>query len=292
MAFKKMSEIIDISEKNNQPIWKVVRDEDCTEESISAEESYAKMREILIAMREADKNYKSDLVSKSGMAGGDGEKVRVFNEMGAALVGDFISSVIEKAVKMGESNACMRRIVAAPTAGACGVIPAVLLTYEEKKGVSEDKIIEALYVSAGIGEVLAESASIAGAEGGCQAEIGSAAAMAAGALTYLEGGDNEAIVNAVALCIKSILGLTCDPVAGLVEVPCIKRNAYGGVNAVVSAHLAMAGVKSKIPVDEVIDAMGRIGHLIPACLRETGQEGLATTQTAQDFCEKQMQTLN
>ena len=292
MAFKKMSEIIDISEKNNQPIWKVVRDEDCTEESISAEESYAKMREILIAMREADKNYKSDLVSKSGMAGGDGEKVRVFNEIGAALVGDFISSVIEKAVKMGESNACMRRIVAAPTAGACGVIPAVLLTYEEKKGVSEDKIIEALYVSAGIGEVLAESASIAGAEGGCQAEIGSAAAMAAGALTYLEGGDNEAIVNAVALCIKSILGLTCDPVAGLVEVPCIKRNAYGGVNAVVSAHLAMAGVKSKIPVDEVIDAMGRIGHLIPACLRETGQEGLATTQTAQDFCEKQMQTLN
>jgi L-serine dehydratase len=243
-------------------------------------------------MRDADRNYKSDLVSKSGMAGGDGEKVREFNAMGSYLVGDFISSVIEKAVKMGESNACMRRIVAAPTAGACGVIPAVLLTYEEKKGVSEDKIIEALYVSAGIGEVLAESASIAGAEGGCQAEIGSAAAMASGALTYLEGGDNEQIINAVALCIKSILGLTCDPVAGLVEVPCIKRNAYGGVNAVVSAHLAMAGVKSRIPVDEVIDAMGRIGHLIPACLRETGQEGLATTQTAQDFCEKQMQELS
>ncbi len=292
MAFKKLSEIIDIAEKENKPIWKVVQEEDCTEESISAEESYAKMREILIAMRDADRNYKSDLVSKSGMAGGDGEKVREFNAMGSYLVGDFISSVIEKAVKMGESNACMRRIVAAPTAGACGVIPAVLLTYEEKKGVSEDKIIEALYVSAGIGEVLAESASIAGAEGGCQAEIGSAAAMASGALTYLEGGDNEQIINAVALCIKSILGLTCDPVAGLVEVPCIKRNAYGGVNAVVSAHLAMAGVKSRIPVDEVIDAMGRIGHLIPACLRETGQEGLATTQTAQDFCEKQMRELS
>ena len=291
MAFKKMSEIIDLSDDKNIPMWKAVQLDDCTEQNITAEDSFKKMRDTLVAMREADRNYKSDLISKSGMAGGDGAKVQEYNASGSALVGDFISSVIEKAVKMGESNACMRRIVAAPTAGACGVIPAVLLTYEESRDVSEDRIIEALYVAAGIGEVLAESASIAGAEGGCQAEIGSAAAMAAGALTYLEGGDNEQVVNAVALCIKSILGLTCDPVAGLVEVPCIKRNAYGGVNAVVSAHLAMAGVKSKIPVDEVIDAMGRIGHLIPACLRETGQEGLATTQTALDFCEKQMQEI-
>ncbi|WP_026492447.1 L-serine ammonia-lyase, iron-sulfur-dependent, subunit alpha [Butyrivibrio sp. XPD2002] len=291
MAFKKLAEIIEIANEKNTPMWKVVQEEDCREESISAEESYKKMQDILSAMRDADKNYNAKLTSKSGMAGGDGEKVREFNASGSALVGDFISTVIEKAVKMGESNACMRRIVAAPTAGACGVIPAVLLTYEEEKKAEEEKIIEALYVAAGIGEVLAESASIAGAEGGCQAEIGSAAAMAAGALTYLEGGDNEMILNSVALCIKSILGLTCDPVAGLVEVPCIKRNAYGGVNAVVSAHLAMAGVKSRIPVDEVIDAMGRIGHLIPACLRETGQEGLATTQTAQDFCEKQMQEI-
>lgn len=289
MAFKKLAEIVDIAESEKKPLWMVVQENDCTEQSISVEESFGKMKDILSAMRDADRNYKSELKSKSGMAGGDGAKVQEYNASGSALVGDFISSVIEKAVKMGESNACMRRIVAAPTAGACGVIPAVLLTYEESRDVSEDKIIEALYVAAGIGEVLAESASIAGAEGGCQAEIGSAAAMAAGALTYLEGGDNEQVVNAVALCIKSILGLTCDPVAGLVEVPCIKRNAYGGVNAVVSAHLAMAGVKSKIPVDEVIDAMGRIGHLIPACLRETGQEGLATTQTALDFCEKQMQ---
>ncbi len=291
MAFKKLAEIAEISEKKGLPMWKVVQEDDCTEQSITCEESYTKMKEILSAMRDADKKYNPELVSKSGMAGGDGMKVEQFNVAGSALVGDFISSVIEKAVKMGESNACMRRIVAAPTAGACGVIPAVLLSYQEKKNVSEEKIIEALYLAAGIGEVLAECASIAGAEGGCQAEIGSAAAMASGALTYLEGGDNEAILNAVALCIKSMLGLTCDPVAGLVEVPCIKRNAYGGVNAVVSAHLAMAGVKSRIPVDEVIDSMGRIGHLIPSCLRETGEEGLAITQTAQDFCDKQMKEL-
>ena len=291
MAFKRLSEIVEISERNSIPIWKVVQREDCREESISEDESFKKMEYILEAMREADKNYRSEMISRSGMAGGDGEKVKQYNAKEMSVAGDFISLVIEKAVKMGESNACMRRIVAAPTAGSCGVIPAVLLTYEEKKSTDKDRIIEALYVTAGIGEVLAESASISGAEGGCQAEIGSAAAMAAGALTYLEGGDNEKILNAVALCIKSMLGLTCDPVAGLVEVPCIKRNAYGGVNAVVSAHLAMAGVKSRIPVDEVIDAMGRIGHLIPPCLRETGQEGLATTQTALDFCEKQMQLL-
>ena len=212
MAFKKLVEIIEIANEKNIPMWKVIQEDDCREESISPEESYKKMQDILSAMRDADKKYNAELTSKSGMAGGDGEKVRKYNDTGSALVGDFISSVIEKAVKMGESNACMRRIVAAPTAGSCGVIPAVLLTYEEEKKVSEEKIIEALYVAAGIGEVLAESASIAGAEGGCQAEIGSAAAMAAGALTYLENGDNDAILNSVALCIKSILGLTCDPV--------------------------------------------------------------------------------
>ncbi len=285
MAFRKLAEIAEMSAKKKLPMWQVVQDADCVEQGISREESLEKMKNILDAMREADKNYKSSRCSRSGMAGGDGEKVRAYNEQGSALVGDFISSMIEKAVKMGESNACMRRIVAAPTAGACGVIPAVLLTYEETKKAPEQKILEALYLTAGIGEVLAESASIAGAEGGCQAEIGSAAAMAAGALTYLEGGDNEAILHAVALCIKSILGLTCDPVGGLVEVPCIKRNAFGGVNAVVASHLAMAGVKSRIPVDEVIDAMGRIGRLIPACLRETGQEGLATTPTGLGIAE-------
>ena len=279
MAFMKLEDICNAAKEQEKPLWKVIQLDDCVEQNISEEQSYEQMRTIFRAMKEADENYDGSLRSKSRMAGGDGEKLSEYNRKGCDLVGEFIAIAMEKAVKMGESNACMRRIVAAPTAGACGVIPAVLLTYQKIKGESEDRLVEALYLAAGIGEVLAESASIAGAEGGCQAEIGSAAAMAAGALTYLEGGDDEQIMNSVALCIKSILGLTCDPVAGLVEVPCIKRNAYGAVNAAVSAHMSLAGVISRIPPDEVIDAMRRTGHLIPQCLRETGKEGLATTQT-------------
>ena len=279
MAFKKLEDICVAAKEQNLPLWKVIQLDDCTEQNISEAQSYEQMKAIFRAMKEADENYDGNLRSKSQMAGGDGEKLTEYNKTDFGLVGEFVALAMEKAVKMGESNACMRRIVAAPTAGACGVIPAVLLTYEKTKNASEEKLVEALYLAAGIGEVLAESASIAGAEGGCQAEIGSAAAMAAGALTYLEGGDDQQIMNSVALCIKSILGLTCDPVAGLVEVPCIKRNAYGAVNAAVSTHMSLAGIVSRIPPDEVIDAMRRTGHLIPQCLRETGKEGLATTQT-------------
>ena len=161
------------------------------------------------------------------------------------------------------------------------MIPAVLLTYEKQKEAGEDRMTEALFVAAGIGEVIAASASISGAEGGCQAEIGSASAMAAGAVTYLEGGNTEEILHAAALALKNMLGLTCDPVAGLVEVPCIKRNVSGAVNAVVSSQMALAGIRSVIPPDEVIDSMRRIGKLLPGCLRETSQDGLATTPTAQ-----------
>lgn len=205
------------------------------------------------------------------------------------LLGDFMTEVMEKAVKMGESNACMKRIVAAPTAGSCGIIPAVLLTYEKQCNVNEEKIVQALFVAAGIGEVIAQNACISGAQGGCQAEIGSSSAMAAGALTSLDGGTNDDILNSVALALKSMLGLTCDPVAGLVEVPCIKRNVSGAVNAVVASQMTKAGVKSAIPADEVIDSMGRIGKLIPACLRETGEDGLAATPTGLTIMQKMRQ---
>ena len=189
----------------------------------------------------------------------------------------------------GQARLLLRRqishIVASPTAGSCGVIPAVLLSYDELFHPSQDKLIEALFVAAGIGNVIAMNASIAGASGGCQAEIGSASAMAAGALCYLLGADAEGIGNAAALALKNMLGLTCDPVAGLVEVPCIKRNVAGAVNAVTSSQMVMAGIKSAINPDEVIDSMRRIGNLIPKCLKETSTEGLATTPTAKKICE-------
>ena len=281
MGFHKLQEIADWVQQKNLPFWKVVMQDDRQERNVSEEESFGMMRSMYQAMREADQSYSPELRSASGMAGGDGARLEQFRRQENRLIGDFLTEVMEKAVKMAESNACMKRIVAAPTAGSCGVIPAVLLTYEKQKETGEERMTEALFVAAGIGEVIAASASISGAEGGCQAEIGSASAMAAGAVTYLEGGNTEEILHAAALALKNMLGLTCDPVAGLVEVPCIKRNVSGAVNAVVSSQMALAGIRSVIPPDEVIDSMRRIGKLLPGCLRETSQDGLATTPTAQ-----------
>ena len=286
MAFLTLQEIAARAEQEHLPFWKIVMQSDQRERNVSEADSFDTMREMYRAMKQADAGYSAELRSASGMAGGDGAKLEQYRREGNHLAGEYLSEVMEKAVKMAESNACMKRIVAAPTAGSCGVIPAVLLTYESQKQVDEDRMTEALFTAAGIGEVLAASASISGAGGGCQAEIGSASAMAAGAVTYLEGGTDEEILHAAALALKNMLGLTCDPVAGLVEVPCVKRNVSGAVNAVVSAQMALAGVRSVIPPDEVIDSMRRIGRLLPGCLRETSQDGLAVTPTAQKIARQ------
>ncbi len=289
MSFRTLQEILEASHSQEVPFWKAVLLDDVKERGIAAAQSFETMRGMYQAMVLADAEYEGDLRSASGLAGGDGAKLEKFRQRSNHLISDFLAMVMEKAVKMGESNACMKRIVAAPTAGSCGVIPAVLISYQEKQKASEERMTEALFVAAGIGEAIAFSASISGAEGGCQAEIGSASAMAAGALAYLEGGDNETIVHAAALALKNMLGLTCDPVGGLVEVPCIKRNVSGAVNAVISSQMAIAGIRSAIAPDEVIDSMRRIGRLIPACLKETSQEGLAITPSALQATAK-MQT--
>lgn len=281
MSFKALKEVINICTEKNLPFWEVILLDDVKERGVSREDSFQMMRGMYQAMRQADADYERDMRSASGLAGGDGGRLEDFRRKENKLIGNFLAMVMEKAVKMGESNACMKRIVAAPTAGSCGVIPAVLLSYEEHKKVSEERMTEALFVAAGIGAVIAASASISGAEGGCQAEIGSASAMAAGAIAYLEGGDSEAITHAAALALKNMLGLTCDPVGGLVEVPCIKRNVSGAVNAVIASQMVMAGIRSAIVPDEVIDSMRRIGRLLPVCLKETSQEGLAITPSAQ-----------
>lgn len=289
MSFTKLSDIVEMSDEQKVPFWQVILQEDMRERNVTKEDSMKMMQSMFEAMQQADQTYNPKLKSASGLAGGDGEKLEQYRMSENRLIGDFLAQVMEKAVKMGESNACMRRIVAMPTAGSCGVIPAVLLTYKEQKQVSDERIIEALYVAGGIGEVIATSASISGAEGGCQAEIGSASAMAAGAVAYLENGSNEEIIHAAAFALKNMLGLTCDPVAGLVEVPCIKRNISGAVNAVISAELAIAGVRSAIEPDEVIASMKRIGKLLPACLRETGKDGLAVTESAKKVEQRMRQ---
>lgn len=217
--------------------------------------------------------------SLSGLVGGDAVKVESYRKNGASLVGEVISGAISKALAVAEINACMGKIVAAPTAGSCGVLPAVLLAVEESRQVSEKELLLALFTAAGLGMILAERASVSGAEGGCQAEMGSAAAMAAAAAVELAGGSPRQTADAAAIAMKSMLGLVCDPVGGLVEVPCVKRNATGATIALAAAEMALAGVKSAIPIDEVIDTMGEIGKQMPCSLKETAQGGLAVTPT-------------
>lgn len=279
MSYHSLEEIIEKAQKEEKKFWEIILEDDMNERQVTREKSMNKMKKMLVAMREANQNYDKDLISSSKLVGGDGHKVKEARENGMIICGDFIGAVMEKAIKMGESNACMRRVVAAPTAGACGVIPAVLLSYDEFYKVDEEKLIEALYVTAGIGQVIAKRAFIAGAMGGCQAEIGSASAMVAGAVVYLRDGSLEQIANASALALKNLLGLVCDPIAGLVEVPCVKRNVLGAVNALTSADLSLAGIVSKVPADQVIDAMGDIGSRMPASLKETSEGGLAITPT-------------
>ena len=283
MTYHTLQELQELAVQQKKEIWQVVQQEDMDVSGRTQEQSYEKMHQMYEAMKNADASYNGSLRSASGRAGGDGEKLHQYNEAGKNICGSFVGLVMEKAIKMGESNACMRRIVAAPTAGSCGVLPAVLLSFEEQFSATEEQMVQALYVAAGIGKVIAENAFIAGAAGGCQAEIGSAAAMSAGALAYLQGADPQTVMHAAALALKNMLGLACDPVGGLVEVPCIKRNSYGAVNAVTSAQLALSGIRSAITPDDVIDSMRRIGNQMPACLKETSEGGLATSDSAERY---------
>ena len=278
-----LQELQELAVHQKKEIWQIVQQEDMDASERTQEQSYEKMHQMYEAMKYADASYNGNLRSASGRAGGDGEKLHQYNASGKNICGAFIGLIMEKAIKMGESNACMRRIVAAPTAGSCGVLPAVLLSFEEQFSATEEQMVQALYVAAGIGKVIAENAFIAGAAGGGQAEIGSAAAMSAGALAYLQGADPQTVMHAAALALKNMLGLACDPVGGLVEVPCIKRNSYGAVNAVTSAQLALAGIRSAITPDDVIDSMRRIGNQMPTCLKETSEGGLATSASAEAY---------
>ena len=281
MALESMQEIFDKIEKTNKPFWRVVLDTDMEEREVSEAASMERMRFTWQAMLDSVESYQGERRSVSGLVGGDGARVRDYAAKEKTLSGDYLTEVIATALSVGESNACMCKIVAAPTAGACGVLPAVLVPLFKRGGAEEEDILKALYVASGIGAVIAFRACIAGAAGGCQAEIGSASAMAAGALTALRGGDAEQIGNAVAMALKNLMGLVCDPVAGLVEVPCVKRNVVGAVNAISCADMALAGVTSRIPVDQVIDCMGDVGRRMPVEFRETALGGLAVTPFGQ-----------
>ena len=276
-----MCEILLAAQQRGVPFWEIVLQEDLEERQVTPEASLDKMRLTWRAMLEADASYQPELRSVSGLVGGDGGRMKTYSETRGSLCGDFLSQVIAAALRTGESNACMRRIVAAPTAGSCGVLPAVLIPCWKTGDYTEEDILHAMYTAAGIGAVISVRASISGAAGGCQAEIGSASAMAAGALVALRGGDANQIGHAVAMALKNLMGLICDPLGGLVEVPCVKRNVVGAVNAVSCADMALAGIESRVPVDEVIDCMGDVGRRLPVEFRETAMGGLAVTPFGQ-----------
>ena len=286
MVLDSMKQIFECSERENLPFWEIVLRYDMDLRQVSRQASMAKMLSTWQAIQDAADSYTGTQRSVSGLVGGDGLKMRLYARRGESIGGEFMDEVIVQAISMAESNACMRRIVAAPTAGSCGVVPAVLLPLCEREHYTQHELLEALYVASGIGAVIAYRASISGAAGGCQAEIGTASAMAAGALVSLRGGTNEQIGHAVAMALKNLMGLVCDPVAGLVEVPCVKRNVIGAVNAISAADMALAGIESRIPVDEVIDAMGEVGRRMPVEFRETALGGLAATPTGKAVKER------
>ena len=286
MALDSMQEILERMEAEDKPFWQVVQDTDREERQVTAEASDEKMRATWQAMLESVTAYQGERMSLSGLVGGDGERMRRYAREKQPLSGAYLQEVIATALCVGESNACMRKIVAAPTAGACGVLPAVLVPLYQSGQAGEEEILRALYVAAGIGAVVGYRACIAGAAGGCQAEIGTASAMAAGALTALRGGSGEQVGHAVAMALKNLMGLICDPVAGLVEVPCVKRNVVGAVNAVSCADMALAGITSRVPVDQAIDCMGDVGRRLPVEFRETALGGLAATPFGQSVKEQ------
>ena len=277
MSYQSMEEVYERCEKDGISFWKAIQLGDAAERGVTEEDSWERMKGMWQAMQDSLDAYDPELMSRSRLVGKEGGQMDHYLEQNAPLCGTYMAKVMANALKMGCNNACMKRIVAAPTAGACGVVPAVFLSMQEKYHYTDEEMTKALYVASGIGGVIASRAFIAGAQGGCQAEIGSASAMAAGGAVHLRGGSAEAVAHAAAMALKNLLGLVCDPVAGLVEVPCVKRNVSGAVVALSAADMALAGVRSRIPPDEVIDAMREVGISMPACLRETGEGGLAAT---------------
>ncbi len=279
LDYDSIAAICRAAEEKQMTISALVLSDQAEQMEIPADELYERMKKSLHVMQEAVREGKNpELRSTSGLTGGDAAKVGAYAETGG-ITGKFLNHAIARAVAVSEYNAAMGKIVASPTAGSCGILPGTVVSMLEEGRCDEHAAVMALFTAGAIGMVIAGQASIAGAQGGCQAECGSASAMAAAALVELAGGTPTQAGEACAIAIKNQLGLVCDPVAGLVEIPCIKRNVSGIAIAFTSADLALAGVESKIPVDECVMAMRQVGDMLPCALKETSQAGLAATPT-------------
>lgn len=278
--YDSIADLVSAAEKENVRISDLVIKEQAEARECSVEEMYNKMHKSFKVMIEAvEKGIVKDSCSVSGLTGGSAWKMREQVAAGKNICGPVFGNAMIMALAVSETNACMGKIVAAPTAGSCGILPAAILSVMNDRKIPEKDVVMSMFTASAIGLVAANKASIAGAEGGCQAECGVGSAMAAAAVTEMCGGTPQMVSDACAIAIKNILGLVCDPVAGLVEIPCIKRNAMGTANAFTAAELALAGITSAIPADETLWAMKKVGDSMSSALKETGEGGLAATPT-------------
>ncbi|WP_150269024.1 L-serine ammonia-lyase, iron-sulfur-dependent, subunit alpha [Paenibacillus tepidiphilus] len=280
MNFQTLKQLSELAEAKNCSLGQLMLEEQCGEAGEDQETVLARMYDYYQIMKDAVyKGINSDTTSKSGLTGGDARRMNSYRSGGEPLLGGPAALAMTYALAVSEVNASMGRIIATPTAGSCGIIPGVLISSQERFGWSDEQMVYGLFASGAIGYVIANNSFISGAEGGCQAEVGSAIGMAAGALVDIRGGTPAQAIHAVGLALKNTLGLICDPVAGLVEIPCIVRNGFGAITALGAADMALAGVRSIIPSDEVVQVMLEVGSAMPESLRETAGGGLAQTPT-------------
>ncbi|ADL34451.1 L-serine dehydratase alpha subunit SdhA [Butyrivibrio proteoclasticus B316] len=287
LKYESIQELVEEAEKRNVRISQLVLEDQAISMEKSEQEIYEKMEMSFQIMRESvQAGMNKDQKSTSGLTGGEGFLMNQYAMNNGGLSGSFMTKAIARALSAACCNASMGKIVAAPTAGSCGILPGCLVSLFEDKGFEEKDIVMSMFTAAAFGMVIAARASIAGAQGGCQAECGSASAMAAAALVELSGGSPRQCADALAIALSSQMGLVCDPVAGLVEIPCIKRNASGMMIAFSSADMVLAGIDAKIPADECLDAMAEVGECLPKSLKETAKGGLATTPTGKKLRDR------
>ncbi|MEP9406229.1 L-serine ammonia-lyase, iron-sulfur-dependent, subunit alpha [Peribacillus frigoritolerans] len=281
--FRNVAELVELAESKQKKISTLMIEQEMEVTGKSREEIIRQMGVNLDVMEQAVEKGLRGVRSVSGLTGGDAVLLQNYIKSGNSLSGELLLDAVSKAVATNEVNAAMGTICATPTAGSAGVVPGTLFALQNKLKPNREQKIEFLFTAGAFGFVVANNASISGAAGGCQAEVGSASGMAAAAIVEMAGGTPAQSAEAMAITLKNMLGLVCDPVAGLVEVPCVKRNAMGAANAMVAADMALAGITSRIPCDEVIDAMYKIGQTMPSALRETAQGGLAATPTGREL---------
>ncbi|MDF2926487.1 MAG: serine dehydratase [Paenibacillaceae bacterium] len=286
MNFHTLEELAVLCTSRGLGIGRLMQDEQSRESGRPAEQEFATMMSYYGIMKEAvHKGLAEDTTSRSGLTGLDAQRVIAYNKEKESILGGAATEAMAYALAVSEVNASMGRIIATPTAGSCGIIPGVFVSCQNRFGWSDEQMVYGLFAAGAIGYVIANNSFVSGAEGGCQAEVGSAIGMAAGALTELRGGTPSQAVHAVGLALKNSLGLICDPVGGLVEVPCIVRNGFGAVTALAAADMALAGVRSVIPADEVVQVMLEVGSSMPEKHRETAQGGLAGTPTGRKLAD-------